>query len=166
MSKTEKQNETTDFFEKVKSKARGTTCPHCGSVVRQYKRKLNYNMCLALIEVAKWYRHSPMQPDTLDYFKVEDIFPKGSPLLSDFTKLQYWDLIEAKGKEVRGKFIREKKYFRISDNGIKFIQREIGVPITAVVFKGKVIAHILDPYDTIDGILEKAGISYDEVIKP
>lgn len=166
MNTEQEKTETSDFFDKVKERARGTTCPHCGSVVRQYKRKLNVNMCIALIEVVKWYRHSPLQPDTLDYFHVNDIFPEGSPLLIDFTKLAYWDLIEAKGKEVKGKFIREKGYFRISENGIKFVQREVAIPMTAVVFRSKVIAHILEPYDTIDGILEKSGVSYDEAIRP
>ena len=53
--------------------------------------------------------------------------------------------------------------YRLSENGIKFCQREIGVPSTAVLYNGKVIAHILTGV-TLEQILEEYGVVYDELV--
>jgi hypothetical protein len=74
--------------------------------------------------------------------------------------------------ELRGKrnpkevFVVTKGMFRISENGIKFAQRETAVPMTAVVYNGVVEAHILHPYKTIEEVLQEAGYDYETIIKP
>ena len=79
-------------------------------------------------------------------------------------------MVEAKGKMKKRKgepvFVKETRMYRISENGIKFAQREVAIPITAVVYNNVVKGHQLNPHFTIDKILSDAGIDYDAVIDP
>ena len=154
-----------DFKLKVKNSEHGIICEMCGRKAKEYRRKLNAKMCVALIEVLKYYRHTE-GVDTLDYFNMSDLFKDNPKLKNDFQKLQYWDLIEAKGKLIKGNFIKNVGWYRISENGIKFAQREVAVPITALVYNGVVQGHILSPALTIDKILADVGINYEEIINP
>jgi len=162
-----------EAFRKSIKSLRGKKCPCCGRVAKFYHRKLSAKLCLALIHVAKWYRYDESQPDELTFFDYNDMFRDNPHFKIDFQKLLYWDLIEHKGRiETRGKknpkevFIVTPKMYRISENGIKFVQREIGIPITAIVYNGVVESHILFPVKTIDEILTEAEISYDQVVDP
>jgi hypothetical protein len=85
----------------------------------------------------------------------------------------YFDLIEHKGRmDVKGKrkpkevVVVQKGFYRISVEGVKFAQRETAIPITAIVYNGKVEAHKLYPYKTIEEILSEAGYDYDTIIDP
>ena len=158
-------------FRKSITTITGKKCPTCGKVAKYYHRKLNYKQCLALMHVLKWYRYSEEQPSELEFFNINEMFKNNPKLKVDFQKLLYWDLIEHKGRlEMVGKknpkevFVVTKGMFRISENGIKFAQRETAVPMTAVVYNGVVEAHILHPYKTIEEILEEAGYNYEEII--
>jgi hypothetical protein len=162
-----------EAFRKSIKSLRGKKCPCCGRVAKFYHRKLSAKLCLALIHVAKWYRYDESQPDELTFFNIDDMFLHNPQFKVDFQKLLYWDLIEHKGRiETKGKknpkevFIVTPKMYRISENGIKFVQREIGIPITAIVYNGVVESHILFPVKTIDEILTEANISYDQVVDP
>lgn len=176
MTKTERVNpfkeddakgEESKFLMDIKEKSTGLICPTCGRKAKEYKRKLTPNLCLALIEVLKYYRHSTEVQSELDFLHINDVFPsKNNPLRIDFSKLLYWDLIEAKGRLVKDKVVKTYGYYRISENGIKFAQREIALPITAIVYNNHVQGHISHPYGTIDQILADGGYDYDEVIKP
>jgi hypothetical protein len=171
-----KANERTNLFAAKKKKDskfqtelksnKSVICPTCGRKAREYKRKLTPQLCVALIEVLKWYRHNPNEVSTLDYFELDDIFKDNPKLKVDFSKLQYWDLIEAKGKLVRGKFVKNYGWYRISDNGVKFAQREVAVPVTAIVYNNEVKGHVINPHSTIEQILSEAEIDYDFIIDP
>ena len=154
------------FKQKLKNKSRGINCPTCGRTAKEYKRKLTANLCIALIEVLKWYRHNPKEVSELDYFNVNDLFKNNQRLKVDFPKLQYWDLIEAKGKMVKNKFVKNYNMYRISENGIKFAQREVAVPLVAVVYNNIVQGHLINPHATIDQILSESGYDYDSLINP
>ena len=154
-----------EFQKSLKDKSLGIVCPTCGRKAKEYKRKLNAHLCIALLEVLKYYRHNPDNITTLDYFHINDIFSKSPILKIDFPKLQYWDLIEAKGEMKRGNFVKKYGYYRISENGIKFAQREVAVPITAVVYNNIVKGHITHPYMTIDQILSEVGYDYDQIMQ-
>ena len=43
----------------VDNAKKGTICPCCTQKVKLYKRKLSPIMCLALIEIYKYYKHHP-----------------------------------------------------------------------------------------------------------
>jgi hypothetical protein len=92
------------------------------------------------------------------------MFSKNDHFLDYLSELEYWDLIEAKGELVNGEFIKENNYWRISENGIKFSQREIAVPIYAILYDGVVQGHQLQPYATIDQILEIDDNAYNELL--
>jgi hypothetical protein len=160
-------------FRKSITTLRGKKCPCCGKVSRFYHRKLNINQCLALLHVLKWYRYSETQPDELDFFNINEMFKDNPKLKTDFQKLLHWDLIEHKGRmQMVGKknpkevFIVTKGMYRISENGIKFAQREIAIPITAVVYNGVVEAHKLFPYKTIEEMLQDHNLDYNTLIDP
>ena len=68
----EQEEKSLDFKQKVKGKQKGIVCPTCGKKAAEYKRKLTPKMCLSLINILKWYRHHPQQPDILEYFHVND----------------------------------------------------------------------------------------------
>ena len=160
-------------FRKSLTTLRGKACPCCGKIARFYHRKLSVNQCLALLHILKWYRHSEEQPTELDFFNINTMFKDNPKLKNDFQKLLHWDLIEHKGRmEVRGKknpkevLVVTKGMYRISENGIKFAQREIAIPITAVVYNGVVEAHKLFPHKTIVEMLEEKGLDYNQVIDP
>lgn len=160
-------------FRKSITTLRGKKCPCCGKIARFYHRKLNINQCLALLHVLKWYRYSETQPDELDFFNINEMFKDNPKLKTDFQKLLHWDLIEHKGRmQMVGKknpkevFIVTKGMYRISENGIKFAQREIAIPITAVVYNGVVEAHKLFPYKTIEEMLQEHNLDYNTIIDP
>jgi len=162
-------NNTDSDFKSLVKKNGKAICPTCGRVAKEYKRKLTSRMCVALLEVLKWYRHNP-DPNiiTLDYFNVKELFKDKMFLTVDFSKLQYWDLVEAKGFMHKDKFIRNKGWYRISENGIKFAQREVAIPTIALVHDNVVHAHLLknESIKTIDKILSEDGLDYEKLIDP
>lgn len=159
-----------EFIGKLRNSTKAIECPTCRRKAKFYNRKLNAKLCLALIHIVKYYRHHPSQPDQLDYFDYTELFKEHPKLKVDFPKLQYWDLVEAKGsmKKRKGQevFVKETRMYRISENGIKFAQREVAVPLTAIVYNNVVKGHLINPHATIDQILADAGYDYDQVIDP
>ena len=156
-----------DFHKEIMAKG-WAKCPTCGKKSKQYKRRLTPMMCAALIEVLKYYRHNPNVQDTLEYFNIHDLF-KDNPLLKvDFSKLQYWDLIEAKAYMNRKKLVKVRNQYRISENGIKFAQREVAIPTIAIVVHNQVCAHVLGPdsVKTIEEVLHEGDLFYANLIDP
>lgn len=164
------QIEEQEFIQKLRNSTKAIECPCCGRKAKFYNRKLNAKLCLALVHIAKYYRHHPSQPDQLDYFDYTKLLEAYPQLKVDFPKLQYWDLVEAKGviKKRKGEpvFVKEARMYRISENGVKFFQREVAIPLTAVVYNNVVKGHLINPHATIDKILSDAGYDYDQVIDP
>ena len=118
-------------------------------------------MIVSLIEVYKTYRyHDAIGID--DYVHYKFFFNQvPEHYLNDFHKLLYWDLIEKQfdgDKPVKG-------CYRISLNGIKFVQREIGLPEYCKVYNGKVESHIIDSYIMIEDILKQHNFVYDEIME-
>lgn len=154
-----------EFRESIKGDYKGKVCPTCNRLAKEKKVKLNKSLCLSLLHVLKYYRYTE-NIDTLDYFNVRELFAENKHFVIDFPKLQYWDLVEAKGHLVDGVFQRERNMYRISENGIKYAQREIAVPIYAVLYDGIVEGHQLTPYATIDEILDIDADEYNNLLDP
>lgn len=156
----------TEFRESIKGDYTGKICPICNLLVKEKKIKLNKKLCLSLIHILKYYRHTE-NIEILDYFDANELFLwQNCTLKRDLHKLLYWDLVEAKGKMVDGVFEKEKDMYRISSNGIKFAQREVGIPIYAVVYGSKVRGHQLNPNKTIDEILNVNSQTYEQLLSP
>ena len=164
-------------FRKSITTIKGKVCPCCGRLAKYYHRKLTATQCLALLHILKWYRYNENSVEIKDgqeifqFFQIDEMFKDNPKLKKDFTVLMYFDLIEHKGKmRTIGKknpkevVIVEKGLYRISLEGVKFAQRESAIPITAIVYNGKVEAHKLYPYKTIEEILTEAGYNYDDML--
>jgi len=156
----------TEFRESIKGDFEGKICPTCNRLAREEKVELSKANCLALLHILKYYRYAENAHTILDYFNEDEMFSENEKFLQDFAKLEFWDLIEAKGELVDGAFIKEPKMYRISENGIKFAQREIAVPLNAILYDGKVEGHQLQPYATINEILGVNTDEYESLLDP
>ena len=152
-----------EFRESIKGDFKGKICPTCNRLAKEKKVKLNKDLCLSLLHVLKYYRYTE-NVDTLDYFNSKELFAENNHFLIDFPKLAYWDLIEQKGQLIDGVFHKERNMYRISENGIKYAQREIAVPIYAILYDGIVEAHQLTPYATINEILDVDAEQYNNLL--
>ena len=153
-------------------KPKGTICSCCGSKVKLYKRTITYEMAICILYMLKFYRHSEKAVD-FQYYTKEDFFEEliysnNEYVLGNFTKLKYWDIIAPMpiGKKVNGKIVHKKGYFALTENGVKFAQREIGLPKYAYVYKDQVNNHSTnDFFYSIDDILTSEiyeSIMYDK----
>ena len=137
---------------------------------RVYKMKLTPAMCVSLLWIYKFYRHNE-NADTDKYYTKEDFFPdligdkEFNHLIKDYTKLKHWYLITPMPTHP-DKVIYKKGYWGITDNGIKFCQREVAMPKYALVSNGFAHSHITTPPQMIEDILTEAGADYNELIKP
>lgn len=148
----------------VDNAKKGTICPCCTQKVKLYKRKLSPIMCLALIEIYKFYKHHP-EADLDEYYTKEDFFFNLEDwMYADFQKLVYFDCIEPQFTSPK-KPIKKRGYFRITKHGVDFAQREIGLPTFCYAYNGEVEEHGTT-FKTIDEILLERDIKYDEIIKP
>jgi hypothetical protein len=155
-----------EFRESIKGDYEGKICPTCNRWAKEEKVKLNEEHCLALLHIFKYYRYNDENKNHLDYFHSTEMFSKNDHFLDYFSDLEYWDLIEAKGELVNGEFVKENNFWRISENGIKFAQREIAVPIYAILYDGVVQGHQLQPYATIDEIIGINDYQYNKYLDP
>ena len=142
-------------------KPKGAICSCCGSKVKLYKRTITYEMAICILYMLKFYRHSEKAVD-FQYYTKEDFFEEliysnNEYVLSNFTKLKYWDIIAPMPtgkKNKQGKIIYKKGYFALTENGVKFAQREIGLPKFAYVYNDQVNNHSTnDFFYSIDDIL-------------
>jgi len=154
--------------ERIKKDAhnsKGTICGCCGQKVQLYKRTLTPQMAICLMYMLKFYRHSEKAVE-LHYYTKKDFFfeimdkKKLKYIVNDFTKLKYWDLI-APMPTSPDKIIYKKGYYALTENGIKFTQREIGVPKHAFIYNDMVDSHSTE-FVTIDDLLKPTGITYEE----
>ena len=160
-----------DEIDRIKKEAKtnkGAICGCCGQKVKMYRRTITAEMCVALILVYKYYRHHP-NADTSKYYTKEEFFMQiiddkdTSYIINDFTKLKYWDLL-APMPTHPDKVIYKKGHWGLTDNGAKFVQREIAMPKYALVYNDMVDSHITEPV-MIDEILSEAGFDYTELLK-
>jgi len=128
------------------------------------KRKLTRNLAICLIFVYKHYRHTENVLIT-DYFpkKVFTHYLKDFPnITKHFNRLKYWDLIQqmpTSPTEVKYK----KGWYGITENGIAFIQQEIGMPKYAFIYNDFAHEHQTNPYVMITDLIKKDEL--EELLK-
>ena len=124
------------------------------------KRRLTRKMCLCLVFIYKHYRYAENVKET-DYFPKKVLlqylinFPQ---IKSSFNHLVYWDLIApmpTSSTEVKYK----KGWYCITENGMKFIQKEIGLPKYAFVYNKKAYEHQTNPYYLITDLIETEDLT-------
>jgi hypothetical protein len=132
----------------------------------KYTRKeITRDMAICLVFMYKHYRYS-------EDVKVTDYFPKKVLLqylksyrniTRNFHKLKYWDLITPMPTSPT-EVIYKRGWYGITDNGIAFIQKEIGMPKYAFVWNDFAYEHQTNPYVMITDLI--ADDELDELIKP
>ena len=141
-------------------KPKGTICACCGNKVKLYRRTINYDMAICILYMLKFYRYSEKAQE-YQYYTKKDFFSElilsgNEYVLENFTKLKYWDIIAPMptGKKRNGKIVYKKGYFALTENGVKFAQREIGLPKYAFVYNDQVNHHSTNDFIySIDDIL-------------
>jgi hypothetical protein len=133
------------------------------------KKELTPDLCVALIFIYKFYRHND-NAEIGQYYSRKEFF---TDILSDkeynnitkhYHRLKWWGLIEPMPTDPD--VIKYKKgYWGITETGIGFVQRELGIPKYALVYNDFPYEHITDEnYIMIDNALKEIGIEYSELI--
>ncbi len=153
--------------ERIQKEAKdGTNCQCCGNEAKVISLKLDVKKAIALIEIVKFYRHNP-DADISKYYTKEDFFgvhlPEFEEIFEDFEQLHHWDLISRMPTRP-DKVVYKDGWYGITENGIKFVQREIGVPKTVHTYNGETDSFDSD-FITIEEILNHDELNYDELIK-
>ena len=124
------------------------------------KRRLTRKMCLCLVFIYKHYKYGENVKET-DYFPKKVLlqylinFPQ---ITKSFNDLIYWDLIAPmpiSSSEVKYK----RGWYCITDNGMKFIQKEIGLPKYAFVYNKQAHEHQTNPYYMITDLIETEDLT-------
>ena len=94
---------------------KGTTCPCCKQVVKQYKRKMHSAMGVMLIQFYK------LSNETGDWVHVSDLYRKGNKVTTsaDYAYLRYWKLLEKKPED-EDQDKKSNGYWRITQRGKEF----------------------------------------------
>jgi len=112
----------------------------------------------------KHYRHTENALIT-DYFpkRIFTQYLKDFPnIIKHFNRLKYWDLIQqmpTSPTEVKYK----KGWYGITENGIAFIQQEIGMPKYAFIYNDFAHEHQTNPYVMITDLIKKDEL--EELLK-
>ena len=135
---------------------KGTECPCCNQFVKLYKRKITSSMARCLINLVQKF------DKTKDYVWYEDIFSVLRIYGGDFSKLQYWGLIENKPKDEDGKDTRSSGFWKPTLQGIQFVIGTLKVPKYALVYNNKVQGFSPNKESVEDALGSK--YSYNEVM--
>lgn len=129
------------------------------------KRKLTRDLAICLVFVYKHYRYAENVKIT-DYFQKKTFtqylneFPQ---ITRNFKRLKYWDLITPMPTSPN-EVIYKKGWYGITENGIAFIQKEIGLPKYAFVYNDFAYEHQTNPYLMITDLIEENELQ--ELLKP
>ena len=132
----------------------------------KYTRKqLTTNLALCLIFVYKHYRYGVNVKDT-DYFPKKTLlqYLKDFPNITrNFHYLKYWDLITQMPTSPN-EVIYKKGWYGLTENGVAFIQKEIGMPKNAFIYKDFAFEHNPNPYVMITDLVSETEL--EELLKP
>jgi hypothetical protein len=120
------------------------------------KIELTRNMAICLVFVYKHYRYSENVLET-DYFDKKTLlqYLKDFPNITrNFHKLKHWDLIQPMPTS-QTEVIYKKGWYGITENAIKFVQQEIGLPKCAFVWNDFAYEHQTNPYYLITDLIEE-----------
>ncbi len=101
---------------------KGTDCPCCGQFVKQYRRKLNSGMAIAMLKIYKLCANG-------EYYNISNELIGIHQL--EYSKLRYWKLIESKNNE--------NGLWKPTKQGIDFVVGKCTIPKYAYVYNNKLI---------------------------
>jgi len=136
----------------------GATCPTCNQHVKLYKRKLNSFMAYALLLIDRYFR----QPDAKDCLHVPSYLISQNATDRECAKLRYWGLIEEMDK-VRDDGSVHAGYYRITELGKKFVNRQVRVPMYVFLYNGSPVKRAdVETIDIYEALGEK--FNYNELM--
>jgi len=150
-----------ELVEKSKGKFVKTPKPANAKYVR---KTITRNLALCLLFVYKHYKYTMC--NTTDYFpkKVLLQYLKEFPNVTrNFHHLKYWDLIQQMPTSP-DEVIYKKGWYGITENGISFLQKEIGLPKYAFVYNDFAFEHQPNPYVMINDLVDDEAL--EELLKP
>ena len=129
------------------------------------KMQLTRNMAICLLFVYKHYRYTQDVLQT-DYFQKKVLlqYLKEFPnITKNFHRFKHWDLI-CQMPTSPTEVVYKKGWYGITENGVAFIQREIGLPKYAFVWNGFAYEHQTNPYLMITDLIDEEEL--DELLIP
>lgn len=160
-----------ELFEKASKEA--VACPCCSRLVRIYRRKFNRGMALALVYIYKEHLAQYSGPKVAREMNEEDrnwihvdrlLVLKKAPtgVRGDYHKLRHFGLLEH-ALEKRADGSNRNGYWRITQNGVLFVEDALKVATFAIFYNQELLA--LDGANI--GIREALGkkFNYEELMK-
>lgn len=123
----------------------GCSCPTCGQFVKVYNRTITSTMARQLIHA--WRCHGAGK-----WFHTRDVVMDSSGA-GDFSKLEFWGLIEKSKAKPEDDFKRTSGLWRVTDKGAAFIAGDLSLPRHAAIYNNK----LLDFIGPDEGIKEALG---------
>lgn len=113
---------------------KGGDCPCCGQFTKRYKYKFSENICKFLLALYKIRLKSER------FVHVKEILNVDSSILMsrDFLRPHYFGLIE-EGKNEDTDKKKRSGLWRLTDKGVQFCQRSIGVPKYVVIYNNTIL---------------------------
>ena len=166
LNETDKTSKEAKRIKDTVTKDKSTYCNCCGKEAKLVTHTLDLKKCISLIEIVKYYRHHPNAEES-KYYSKEDFFEGNleeyKELFEDYGNLHFWDLLSRMPTRP-DKVVYKDGWYGITENGIKFTQREIGVPKTVYTYNGETESFESD-FATIEEIVNEAGLKYEDLIK-
>lgn len=144
----------------------GIECPCCTQFVKLYKVKLNTGMAYVLIQFYKAYLFKkPMAQDKWVH-PIKDF----KTINGDYAKLRHWGLVEKMPEEeTENKKTTDQEddkkgsgYWRITEKGKLFVQKQIKVTSNALLFNNKCYGVTGKDIDIVEALRNK--FSYSELM--
>jgi hypothetical protein len=129
------------------------------------KKQITRDMAICLVFVYKHYRYTENVKPT-DYFSKKVLLQYLKTfrnITRNFHKLKYWDLIcpmPTSPTEIKYK----RGWYGLTENGIAFIQKEIGLPKYAFIWNDFAYEHQTNPYVMITDLINEDEL--EELLKP
>ena len=148
--------------------SKGAPCPCCQQFVKLYKRSLSKSSAYVLLLMARYYNRVGVNPQ--DWLHVPSYVAEvavGNPrraaaVRGDWAKMKHWGLIEEK-PETRADGSPRVGYWRLTELGRKFVNREVKIPACIYLYNGELMQRAVEEQITIDDALS-TDFSYSEIM--
>lgn len=148
--------------------AKGAPCPCCGQFTKLYRRPMNKSMAFVLLLIARYYRRYDVKQD--EWLHVPSYIAevvasnprRAAAVRGDWAKLKLWGLIEEK-PAVRDDGSPRVGYWRMTQLGRQFVNREVKVPSHIYIYNGQPLPRTVDDLVTIDDALT-TEFNYSEIM--
>ena len=138
--------------------------------VQLIRRSLTRDLSICLTFAYRYYKYHP-NAEVGQYYRKQDLFAELRQNLGDdlcdkitrnYTRLKYWDLLVPMPTSPT-EVIYKKGWWGITENGIKFIQKEIALPKYAEVYDDFAHNHIVKNSVMITDLID--DVELEEFLK-